>query len=129
MIRLHFSRFITRTMDKFVTSLYRKPTFSGVYTHYDSYIPLQYKSGLVYTLLHRSYSICTIWGQFHQEIEKIKSIMLKSGYSSTLIEKTVTFFLNKLFLKRTDQNCSIHCSIEQDLPDNSPIPWRLHFSG
>ena len=49
--------FVTRTMDKFVTSVYRKPTFSGVYTHYDSYIPLQYKSGLVYTLLHRSYSM------------------------------------------------------------------------
>ena len=74
-------------MDKFVTSVYRKTTFSGVYTHCDSYIPLQYMSGLVYTLLHRSYSICTNWGQFHQEIEKIKSIMLKNGYSLTLIEK------------------------------------------
>ena len=96
--------FVTRTMGKFVTSVYRKPTFSGVYTHYDSYIPLQYKSGLVYTLLHRSFTICTNWGQFHQEIEKIKSIMLKNGYSPTLVDKTVTFFLNKLFLKRTDQS-------------------------
>ena len=30
--------------------------------------------------------------------------MLKNGYSPTLVDKTVTFFLNKLFLKRTDQS-------------------------
>ena len=88
---------------KFVTSVYRKPTFSGVYTHYDSYIPQQYKSGLVYTLLHRSFSICTNWEQVHREIETIKSIMLKNGYPTILIEKTVNYFLNKLFAKRTVQ--------------------------
>ena len=61
------------------------------------------KSGLVYTLLHRSFSICTNWEQVHREIETIKSIMLKNGYPTILIEKTVNYFLNKLFAKRTVQ--------------------------
>ena len=35
----------------FITSVYRKPTFRGVYTNYNSFIPLIYKTGLVRTLL------------------------------------------------------------------------------
>ena len=34
----------------FTTSVYRKPTFSGVYTHFDSFLSSTYKFGTVYTL-------------------------------------------------------------------------------
>ena len=34
----------------FTTSIYRKPTLSGVYTHIDSFLPSTYKFGNVYTL-------------------------------------------------------------------------------
>ena len=30
---------ITRENNKFVTSVYRKPTFSGVFTNFESFIP------------------------------------------------------------------------------------------
>ena len=63
--------YVTRIAEKLITSVYCKPTFSGVYTHYDSYIPLEYKSGLVYILLYRSYTIFTSWTQIHAEIDKI----------------------------------------------------------
>ena len=36
--------------NKYITSVYRKPTFSGVYTNYDSFIPASYKSSLLSTL-------------------------------------------------------------------------------
>ena len=36
----------------FCTSLYRKPTFSGLYTNFNSFMPDTYKKGLIYTLLH-----------------------------------------------------------------------------
>ena len=36
---------IEREKDKFVTSVYRKPTFSGVYCHFESFIPISYKIG------------------------------------------------------------------------------------
>ena len=91
--------FVTRVIDRFVTSVYRKPTFSGVYTNYDSYIPQVYKAGLLYTLIHRSFSICSSWESFHKEVDRIKLFMQKNGYPSTLIDKTISFFLNKLFVK------------------------------
>ena len=44
---------IDRKDGKFITSVYRKPTFTGVYTHYQSFIPSVYKFGLISTLLFR----------------------------------------------------------------------------
>ena len=41
----------------FTTSVYRKPTFSGVYTHFDSFLPSTYKFGSVYTLPYRRLQI------------------------------------------------------------------------
>ena len=42
---------ICRENDRFTTSIYRKPTFSGVFTHFDSFIPTSHKHGLVNTLI------------------------------------------------------------------------------
>lgn len=92
--------FVTRSNNRFITSVYRKPTFSGVYTNYASYLPESYKSGLVYTLLHRSYSICTNWAQIDIEFKKIQLLMAKNGYPSALFDKTLAYFLNKLHQKR-----------------------------
>ena len=36
---------------KFVTNVYRKETYTGVYTNFCSFIKLEHKFGLVYTLL------------------------------------------------------------------------------
>ena len=43
---------VTREQGKFVTSVYRKPTFSGVYTHFDSFLPDTYKIGMIDTLIN-----------------------------------------------------------------------------
>ena len=44
---------IIRDDKTFTTSVYRKPTFSGVYTHFDSFLPTTYKFSIVYTLACR----------------------------------------------------------------------------
>ena len=38
---------VIREQGKFITSVYRKPTFSAVYTHFDSFIPDTYKIGMI----------------------------------------------------------------------------------
>ena len=40
---------ISHEHKKFVTSVYRKPTFSGVFTNFESFIPDTYKRGLIET--------------------------------------------------------------------------------
>ena len=46
---------IIRGDKTFTSSVYRKPTFSGVYTHFDSFLPSTYKFGTVNTLAYRCF--------------------------------------------------------------------------
>ena len=38
---------------KFSTTVYRKPTFTGLFTNFESFIPITYKRDLINTLLFR----------------------------------------------------------------------------
>ena len=50
---------IIREDKKFTTFVYHKPNFSGVYTHFGSFLPSTYKFGTVYTLAHKCLQICS----------------------------------------------------------------------
>ena len=63
---------ITRQNNQLKTSVYKKPTFSGDFTHYESYIDQSYKKSLIFTLLTRCYSICSDYTLFHLEVKKTK---------------------------------------------------------
>ena len=44
---------------RFVTSVYRKTTFSGVCIHFDSLLTDTYKTDMIYTLINRCFRICS----------------------------------------------------------------------
>ena len=71
---------ITRDNNKFMTLVYRKPTFSGVFTNFESFIPKSYKYNLMFTLLHRTFKLCSNFERFHREIDKLKTIFKNNGY-------------------------------------------------
>ena len=71
---------------KFSTTVYRKPTFTGLFTNFESFIPITYKRGLINTLLFRYFNISSSYAIFHAEIEKF-------------FDKIVRSFLNKIFEK------------------------------
>ena len=63
---------VTRVDGTLCISVYRKPTFSGLFMKYDSFVPSQYKRSLVYGLIiNRSWKIC-----FSADHLKIKSNFL-----------------------------------------------------
>ena len=53
---------------EFITSVYRKPTFSGVYTYLDSFLLDTYKIDVTYTLTNRCFRICSNLSMFHQQL-------------------------------------------------------------
>ena len=55
---------ITRQNNRLEISVYRKPTFSGVFTHYECYIDRSYKKSLIFTLLSHCCSICSDYTQY-----------------------------------------------------------------
>ena len=87
---------VSKDPDGFSTSLYRKPTFSGLYSNFSSFMPIKYKMGLLFTLLFRGFSLCTDWSKFHSELKILKSVMGKNGYPRDLVDKCIMNFLNKV---------------------------------
>ena len=56
---------ITCHNQQFKTSVYRKPTFSGVFRHYESYLDEPYKMSFADALLFCCFSICSDYTLFH----------------------------------------------------------------
>ena len=91
---------VTRRVGSFFTSLYRKPTFSGLYSHYESFLPTSYKKGLVYTLLHKAFTLCSIWDKFHEEVSYLRNTFIKNCYPGFFIDKCTKVFLDKIFIAK-----------------------------
>ena len=84
---------IIRENKTFTTSVYRKPTFSGVYTHFDSFLPSTYKFGTVYTLAYRCFRIYSSWTKLRNELVCLKETFLKNGYHEDFINKCFKKFM------------------------------------
>ena len=90
---------IFRENDKFVTSVFRKETFSGVYTNFISFIPLEYKFGLVHTLLNRCFNLSSDFLKFHHEVDKLKKILSKNAHPQKFIDNCIQKFVNNILFK------------------------------
>ena len=77
---------ITRDNNRFMTSFYRKPTFSGVFTNFGSFIPKSYRYNLLFTLLHRAFKLSSSFERFHQEIDKLKTIFKNNGCPKSFVD-------------------------------------------
>ena len=85
---------------KFVTTVYRKSNFSGVYTHFNIFLPRIYKVGMIYTLAYQCFKICSDWAKFHEELNFLKHLFLKNGYRLSFIDKCFEIVINKFVIKR-----------------------------
>ena len=68
----------------FITSVYRKPTFTSQYIHWDSFSPMKRKINLVATLVHRALLISSS-SKLQAELDKIRSILVGNGYPNHII--------------------------------------------
>ena len=69
-----------------LTKIYRKPTWSGLYTHFFSFVPLSYKKSLVRTLFHRARRLCSpIF--LDDEFSFLTRSLLANGYPKDFIFK------------------------------------------
>ena len=91
---------IFRENGKFVTNVYRKKTFSGVYTNFNSFIPETYKTGLIESLLFRCFNLCSDFVKFHHEINILKGILYKNSYPCDFVDKCIKKFLGKVLTQK-----------------------------
>ena len=77
---------VQRTNGSFARSVYRKPTFTGLYTRWDSFSPTSQKIGLIKSLKSRALKICSE-SMLQDEFDKLKDIFVENGYPIDVIEK------------------------------------------
>ena len=85
---------ITRTSNSFNTSVYHKPTFSGVYSNFNSFISEEYKVGFIFTLLLWTFSIVSDFSRFHSEVCHLKEILKRNAFPIKLIDSCIKNFLS-----------------------------------
>ena len=88
---------ITRSNGRFSTSVYRKPTFSGLFPNFHSFVPSVYKRSLVCCLLHRIFHLCSSYENFHAQLEVVRKLLNLNGFPTHIFDQLVRHFLNNLF--------------------------------
>ena len=80
---------VTKSDNKFIISVYRKPTFTGQYIHWNSFGPKQRKTNLIDTLTHRALKICSKSTLKH-ELDNTRSILVQNSYQEFLIDSRIS---------------------------------------
>ena len=80
--------------------MFKKPTFSGVFTNFDSFIPISYEHGLVNTLIFRCFKICSSYEKLHNEIVYLKEIFKRSKYPNGFVDLCIKKFFYKLYITK-----------------------------
>ena len=78
-----------KSNEGFLTSVFRKPTFTGQYFRWDSFGPTKRKTNLIETLVHRALMICSK-SKLQHELENISSILRNNGYPESIIQITIS---------------------------------------
>ena len=79
---------VRREETGFTTAVCRKPTFTGLYTRWDSYCSTSRKIAFIRSLTHSAKTICSpIYPS--DEIGKLKSILEKNGFLTAIVETII----------------------------------------
>ena len=71
------------------TSVYHKPTDTGLLLHYHSHVDSRYKRALLRTMITRAYRICSSWHHLHSECKLIHQVFGALQYPAPLIDRTI----------------------------------------
>ena len=71
---------ITRTSNGFKTPGYGKPTFSGLYSNFNSFIYKEYKVVVIFTLLFRMFSIVLDFSGSQSEVCYLKKYSKRTHF-------------------------------------------------
>ena len=74
-----------------------KLTYTGLFLNFKSFISFSYKISLIECLIDTLFKICNNWNSFHNDIENVKSNLIKNAYPPFLIDKFIKKYLDYKF--------------------------------
>ena len=72
-------------LTSFSTSIFRKKTYTGLLTKYDSCIPHIFKLNLISTLVYRAWHLSSTFHNLHIELTNIQHLLLQNSFPLNLI--------------------------------------------
>jgi hypothetical protein len=85
---------------KYSTDLYVKPTNCGLYTLFDSFVPVKYKRCVIATLVHRSWVICQNYQLWASQITRLQNIFAQLVFPRDFIANCIKSFLQRKYTPR-----------------------------
>ena len=70
-----------------------------------AFIPVSYKSNLIFTLLFRAFKLCSNFELFHPEILDLKDVFDRNDYPCNFIGVCIKRFLNNIFIDKKELVC------------------------
>ncbi|CAF3989818.1 unnamed protein product, partial [Rotaria sordida] len=90
----------------FETTIYRKSTFTGLLTNWNSYVPIQYKKASIVSMVNRALIICSTYVSLSDELNKIRRIGLKNDYPLSFIDTIIGIKLSQYRQKMNGESKS-----------------------
>ena len=87
---------VVRNSDRYITKIYRKKTFTGVYLNWKSLTARKYKIGLINCLLNRTWRICTTQDDRDEEVARLKSILAKNEDPKKVVDDTIAKYIARI---------------------------------
>ena len=98
----------------FLTSIYRKPTFTGLYLNWYSFVPKSRKLNLIRCLFYRALNICSEC-KIDNEVRAIRDIFIDNGYPEDVIDSNIKYTVTK-FRDTNKVFGPLKCSVYFRLP-------------
>ena len=96
----------------FLTSIYRKSTFTGQYICWNSLSPKTRKISLITTLVHRALMICSKT-KLGPELDKIKQLLIENGYPTDVLLSCINQKLANFAAEKTygPEKCPVYLKL------------------
>ena len=93
--KLAFLDVMVENSENLITTIYHKPTFTGLMTNFRSFVPQGYKINLIKTLLDRLFKICNTREGFDVGVKKLTHFLLRNSFPEKVIQRNIKQFLDK----------------------------------
>ena len=120
---------VTKCDNKFHTSVFRKPTFTGLGTSFFSFCSFRFKLNAIRTLINRGYKVCSDFSYVHKEFEILKAFFVDNGYPLPFINSQIKKFLASKFtpqVRSVSQPRNLYCCIPYFGPSSETLSHEIN---
>ena len=88
---------IKKSNNEIDTSIYRKPTYTGLGINFISSCYENFKLNAFNTMFHRAFRLTSSYENFHNEIRFLENFFSQNGFIPSIFQKKLRAFVNSIF--------------------------------